>query len=115
MSSIPESNFDYYLSVPLVLEYEAAAKRLTKTLGVNAERIERFIDYLCRRGQLQEVFFLWRTFLRDPNDDMVLVLAVAGGCKYIVTFNLSDFKGIDRFGLSAIAPQKFLKIIGGDL
>ena len=43
---------------------------------------------------------------------MVLELAVSAGCQYIVTFNLRDFTGIERFGLEAISPQKALELIG---
>jgi predicted nucleic acid-binding protein len=39
---------------------------------------------------------------------MVLELAVEGSAKYIVTFNLKDFAGIDEFGVSAVTPQEFL-------
>ena len=57
------------------------------------------------------MFFLWRPYLRDPTDDMVLEAAVAGGCKYIVTFNTKDFAGVERFGIRALWPGDFLKIL----
>ena len=47
--------------------------------------------------------------MRDPTDDMVLEAAVAGGCKYIVTFNTKDFAGVERFGIRALWPGDFLK------
>lgn len=43
---------------------------------------------------------------------MVLELAVAAGCDYIVTYNKSDFEGIKRFGLRAVTPKEFLEGIG---
>jgi predicted nucleic acid-binding protein len=102
LSLIDSGKFSFFLSVPLVLEYE-----------VTAARIERFIDYFCQQGQRREIFFLWRGFLSDPKDDMVLEIAVTGGCRYIVTFNISDFHGVNKFGISPIRPQEFLKKIGG--
>jgi len=40
---------------------------------------------------------------------MVLELAVASRSKYIVTYNLCDFKGINNyFGIEAITPAIFL-------
>jgi predicted nucleic acid-binding protein len=48
--------------------------------------IDAVIDYLCSVGHEQKIFFLWRPVLRDPDDEIVLETAVAGGCAFIVTF-----------------------------
>jgi len=56
---------------------------------------------------LQELHFLWRPFLADPDDDMVLELAFAAGCRYIVT----HFRGSGQLGVSALSPRDFLKLI----
>ena len=45
-------------------------------------------------------------------DDMVLEAAVAGRCRYIVTFNVRDFVGVARFGIRALPPAEFLKLLG---
>ena len=37
----------------------------------------------------------------------MLELAVAGGCDGIVTFNLRDFAGAERFGLWIETPRDF--------
>ena len=50
--------------------------------------------------------------LRDPKDDMVLELAVEAGCDFIVTHNIRDFAGAERFGVRAITPGQFLERIG---
>ena len=71
-----------------------------------------YIDYLCSVAQLHKVFYLWRPVLADPDDDMVLELAVEAGCDRIVTHNTKDFAGVERFGLSAVTPQHFLHEIG---
>jgi hypothetical protein len=39
---------------------------------------------------LQEIHFLWRPFLADADDDLVLELASAAGCRHIVTHNVND-------------------------
>ncbi len=41
----------------------------------------------------------------------VLELAVTARCEYIVTHNISDFKGVDKFGIQAITPKEFLQMI----
>ena len=44
------------------------------------------------------IFFLWRPFLKDPKDDLVLELAVEAQCDHIITFNTKDFAGSGQFG-----------------
>ena len=104
--------FDIYVSVALILEYEDAAKRLLGKIEITEEVIDDIIDYICEIGNEQQVFFLWRPFLKDPGDDMVLELAVAAGCNFIITHNKKDFKNIEDFGIQAISPVEFLKMIG---
>ena len=105
-------NFDIYISVALILEYEDAAKRLLGKIAVTENVIDDVIDYICLVGKEQQVFFLWRPFLKDPGDDMVLELAVAAGCNFIITHNQKDFKNIEDFGIQAISPVEFLQMIG---
>jgi hypothetical protein len=35
---------------------------------------------------------------------MVLELAFAAGCRYLVTHNVKDFYGADQLGVTAITP-----------
>ena len=63
-------------------------------------------------GRSVEEIYLWRPQLKDPSDDMVLELAVTANCKYIITYNLNDFKGIEKFGIQAITPKAFLEMVG---
>ena len=39
---------------------------------------------------------------------MVLELAVAAGASHIVTYNLRDFRGAERFGIRVMNPEDFL-------
>ncbi len=59
----------------------------------------------------RKIFFLWRPFLRDPNDDMVLEVAAEAQCQYIVTFNTRDFAGVEKFGLQTLTPGQFLALL----
>ena len=70
------------------------------------------LDYLCAEGYRQPVIFLWRPMLRDPNDDMVLELAVAAQCAAVVTYNTRDFAGADRFGVAVWTPVELLRKVG---
>jgi predicted nucleic acid-binding protein len=49
--------------------------------------------------------------LPDPDDDLILELAVAAGCRYVVTHNLRDFRGTEKWGIAAVTPGSFLKLI----
>lgn len=69
---------------------------------------------ICSVAEINKIFYLWRPFLPDPEDDMLLELAVESGSQRIVTFNLRDFRGINQFGVFAVTPQEFLKEIGVD-
>jgi predicted nucleic acid-binding protein len=96
----------------MVLEYEAALKRQTKATGVSAADVDAIIDYLCLVGEHCKVYYLWRPFLKDPKDDMVLELAVSSNAESIVTYNKSDFKGANQFGVKVITPKALLQQIG---
>jgi len=106
------SLFDFNLSVPLVLEYEDVAKRPGLVPLLSTQAIDNILDYLCSVARRRTIFFLWRPFLKDPKDDMVLELAVEAQCDYIVTFNRKDFVGCERFGVTVVTPQEFLRRIG---
>ena len=68
--------FEVNVSVPLVLEYEEVAKRQLRTVELSSEEVDDIIDYICSVANRRRIFFLWRPYLRDPKDDMVLELAV---------------------------------------
>lgn len=105
--------FDVHITVPLVLEYESVAVRYLDDLPINRSDVEDVLNYVCRVGVAHEIYYTWRPFLSDPNDDMVLEAAVASGSTVIVTFNKSDFRGSERFGLRLLTPAEILDEIGG--
>jgi PIN domain len=76
--------------------------------GAPVESALAFLRYLASLAHLQDVYFLWRPFLRDPDDDMVLECAVASGSRFIVTHNVKDFKRTPELNVQAISPAEFL-------
>jgi len=79
--------------------------------GITAEDALRFLRFLAGQAHLQEIHFLWRPFLQDADDDMVLELAFAAGCRHIVTHNVKDFHGSEQLGVTAITPRAFLNLM----
>lgn len=99
--------FQINLSVPLVLEYESVLHRRVEFRY--ASDVDRIVDYLCQVGNRREIYYLWRPFLRDPSDEMVLEVAVESGCEWIVTHNVRDFSGVkEQFGIGIATPREFL-------
>ena len=110
---IGTGRFGTHVSVPLVLEYEEILLRKSPELGISPADIRDFLDYICSVSTHHAIDFLWRPLLRDPDDDMVLELAVQAGCRDIVTHNIRDFAGAESLGVHAILPRTFLNRIGG--
>jgi putative PIN family toxin of toxin-antitoxin system len=101
-------SFQIAVSVGAILEYEEVLKAHAPEFQLSASEIDDVLDYLCSVAELTEVFFLWRPQLTDPDDDMLLELAVAAGCDAIVTFNVRDFLGTEQFGIRVLTPRAFL-------
>jgi putative PIN family toxin of toxin-antitoxin system len=100
------------VSVALVLEYESVILRPGLVPGFTADEHRRIVDGLCQLADHQQVFFAWRPFLPDPDDDLVLELAVAASAKFVITHNISDFRGSESMGVRAITPATTLNMIG---
>ena len=109
---LPKNLFVPNMSVPLFVEYEAVSKRSGLLNNLNNEEINSILDYILSKSKIQKIFYLWRPLLKDPKDDLVLEVAVASKSKYIITFNIKDFKGCEKFGIEALTPQEFMKIRG---
>jgi|SRR6056297_672343 len=105
------SQFTTCVSVPLVLEYEQTLARLAPGFGLDESDVRDVMDYLCAVSIHQPIFYLWRPQLSDPDDDMLLELAVAADCDAIVTYNRSDFHSASDFGIEIIDAKQLLERI----
>ena len=105
------SRFEVALSVPLAFQYESVLVRHAKELKLSKQEAVGLVNYFCQIAHKQEIHFLWRPALSDPGDEFVLELAVAAGCRFVVTHNIKDFGGADRFGISVIRPDEFLRLL----
>jgi putative PIN family toxin of toxin-antitoxin system len=113
LTLVGRERFRIHLSVPLVLEYEdVLIRELPNLANLGTADVQNIINFHCAVATHHQIFFLWRPYLRDAKDDMVLELAVKARCDSVVTFNIRDFSGIERFGISAVTPAAFLESIG---
>lgn len=109
---LEKANFETNLSVPLLLEYEDVSKRQAEELELSEKTIDNILDYLCTVSRRWKIHYLWRPLLKDPQDDMVLELAVASKSEAIITYNKGDFSGVEQFGVRLITPQELLVELG---
>ena len=111
ISKISEDIFDFAISVPLILEYEAVLKnKLNRTIFTDSD-IEDFINYLCKVGIKTKLFYLWRPYLKDPFDDHVLEVTIQSNASTIVTYNKRDFKEAEKLGIKILTPKEFLETL----
>lgn len=112
VSMLPDPRFDFALTIALYTEWQSALTRPAHIPdGVSVDGVLGYLRYMASLAHLQEVHFLWRPFLRDPDDDMVLECAVASGSQYIVTHNIKDFRRAPELKVHAITPADFLKLL----
>jgi putative PIN family toxin of toxin-antitoxin system len=112
LSLLGDRRWQVNLSVPLVLEYEDVVKRPDSGVGLSEAEVDDILDFICAEANLREIFYLWRPILPDPKDDFILELAVESRCDYIVTFNVRDFVGAEKFGIEVVTPTEFLRKLG---
>jgi len=110
---IGQDKFSINISVPLILEYEEVVKRQLDKIALNEEHIDNILDYICSVSHHRKIYYLWRPFLKDLKDDLVLELAIASESEYIVTSNKKDFARVpEKFGVGILTPKEFLLEIG---
>jgi putative PIN family toxin of toxin-antitoxin system len=111
LSLVGQGHFVTVVSVPLLFEFEDTLMREAHQIHYTSGELMELLDFICAHSEPQPIYYLWRPLLPDPGDDLVLEVAVAGGCDTIVTFNLRHFLDVERFGMQLQTPGAFLKEI----
>lgn len=109
LTLVDDGRWRINLSVPLFLEYEDVVKRPDSGVSLSPEEIDDILNFICAAANLRAIFYLWRPALRDPKDDFILELAVESGCDFIITYNVRDFAGAEKFGIEVVTPQQFFE------
>lgn len=99
------------LSVAVAIEHEDVALRPGLIPSLSPSEITKVIDGLCRLAKHQQIFFAWRPFLPDADNDMLLELALAANAPFIISLNTKDFRGSESLGIRAITPDQALTMI----
>ena len=108
ISMIDSDKFTVNISTTLIYEYEEILKQKSK---LEMRYIDSILNYICKIGKKNKIFYLWRPKLKDIDDDFLLELAVKSN-SIIVTLNGKDFKPASEFNLKVMTPKEFLQYIG---
>lgn len=105
------------ISNTLLTEYSDVLTRdenLKAFENFSKKDIEMFLDDLCLISFHQKINFLWRPFLKDVKDDMVLEVAFNANADFIVSNNKKDFATVEEsFNIKVVNAKEFLQIIKG--
>jgi putative PIN family toxin of toxin-antitoxin system len=111
LKSLPHLGIEPCLSVALYAEWqEVLCRKEHLPAGQTASDARAFLRYLASLCHHQDVHFLWRPFLKDPDDDFILELAFAAGAGYMITHNVRDFAGSDQLGIAIVTPGDFYRL-----
>lgn len=99
------------ISVPLLMEYEEVSHRHGMVPNLTHFEIDTVLSQIASRSIEQRIYFRWRPFLPDPDDDMLVELAIASNVPYIVTGNLKDIAPARTLGIQVLEPREFVQII----
>ncbi len=114
LQQVRERRIQIALSVPLFEEYEDVLKREKSLddLELDVEDIDKFLRFIAWVGKPYKSYFLFRPNLKDEKDNMVVELAIASQCDYLVTSNVKDFDNAELTfdQLRIVTPAEFVKI-----
>jgi putative PIN family toxin of toxin-antitoxin system len=100
------------VSVPLMFEYEAVLTRQEHldASGLANGDVQAILDAVAAVAEPVRCAFLWRPTLPDPEDDMVLEVAVNGRADLLVTRNQRDFLVASAtFAISVVSPERAVR------
>jgi putative PIN family toxin of toxin-antitoxin system len=110
VSLIGTEVFRSNISVALALEYEEVLKRGGLISELTEDDVDRFLDYIFQLSNLVPSVYPMRPTLSDPDDELVLDLAIQCGGT-IVTYNKRDFVEAGKRRVVVMTPAEFLDLM----
>lgn len=102
------------MDLKLGLEYRDVALRPEHLIApaLSEREILELIEAMEAFAEPVEVVLKTRPLSSDPNDDMVLDLAINGRAEALVTYNTKHFLAVGRrFGIPVLSPAELLQRI----
>ena len=104
--SLPPT-WKWSISHACLLEYEELLHREK----IPQHTIDTFLgDLLLRADKITRLQRL-RPLLNDPDDEFLAELVPCASAHCLVTFNKTDFRPLEKFGVRLATPAEFLKIL----
>lgn len=95
----------------LGLEYRDVALRpeQLQAFGLSAVEVNTVIEAIEALAEPVKVVVRHRPLSPDPNDDMILDIAINGKAEALVTNNMKDFKVAGKqYGIPVLTPRELL-------
>ncbi|RKZ41733.1 MAG: putative toxin-antitoxin system toxin component, PIN family [Gammaproteobacteria bacterium] len=107
-----EACYQPLMGTTLLAEYEDVMQReaLFKNCPIDVIKKNELLDAFLSVCEWTDIYYLWRPNLRDEADNHIIELAVAGNAKYVVTYNIRDFKNAQLLfpNLFIVKPEQLL-------
>ncbi|QTR51482.1 putative toxin-antitoxin system toxin component, PIN family [Candidatus Thiothrix anitrata] len=108
-----QGDFVPLMGAALLAEYEDILGRehLFGNARLSQAEREELLDIFLDHCQWTRIYYAWRPNLRDEGDNHLVELAVAGNARYLVTYNLRDFKNMElKFPeIRICSPEQFFE------
>jgi putative PIN family toxin of toxin-antitoxin system len=108
LALLGDTRWRTYVTVAVVLEYEAVLKRDCHEFGLTEADIDDLIDAVCSEAGLHRLYFLWRPVASDPDNNLILEAAIASNSDFIITFDTRDFLDGLKIGIRCLHPRNSL-------
>ena len=95
------------ISAALIFEYDEVLRRQASAGVFPLRLVEIIVDRFCAVGRENSIFFRWRPFLTDADDEFLLDLAVRCQCDYLITFDKRHLAPAASFGVRVLTPREF--------